>query len=208
MKTKYHIILNLTFLCFFIISCNNQKNETVIKEAKNNKTLDKKRIVLYQSIYTHEYIANDTLFKLTESNDMYTEITKPINNNFEIHSVYDKKNLKLKCEGYFFGKMEIGIHKFYDEKGNFIKEINYDKDFDFTLDDLIIKVKREFKIDLKKDLKKIEIRRGTNTFNFPFYNVSIPLINTNSSYPKFRNIVLDGTFGFITSDKTYIITED
>lgn len=206
MKTQHHKIIQLIIVCALLISCNEQKTDTVVREAKSSKTLDKKRISLYQSLYTHEYVANDTLFKLTESNDIYTEVTKPIHNNFEKHSFYDKKNLKLKCEGDFFSRMEIGIHKFYDENGNLIKEIDYDKNYTFTLYDLIVKVKKEFKIDLNKDLKKIEISRGKNAFNFHVYTINIPLVN--NGYPKWRKIIMDGTFGFIISDKTYIITED
>lgn len=205
MKTLHYTIILIIGICLLQSGCKNANdcNNDLNSNAKEvPKKLDPKKILIFQSLKNQEYIANDTLFKLEESDKVYTEITKPIHNNFERHTYYDKNSLKLKGDCYYFSKMIIGNYKFYDEKGNLIKEIDYDKGFSFTADDLILKVKQEFKIDLNKDLKGIEIYRGSHTFNFHTYTISMTLKTVNG-YPKYRSIVIDGTFGFILFDRTY-----
>lgn len=210
------IIILLIGICLVQTSCkgqnndekNDSKNKTKNKKNIIMKKIDEKKLMMFKSYDKQEYVVNDTLFKLDEFEDIYIEIAKPIHENFQKHSVYDKKNLKLKREGQVFDRMPIGVHKFYDEKGNLIKETDFDRGFNFTINDLLVKVKKELKINLNNDLKGIEISRGMNKkYNIPVYNIFIPVKTEDNSYPTKRHIIIEGTTGNIISDLIEVSTE-
>lgn len=201
-------VMLLVIICFLQLTCKSQddeKNNTFINNQKltKMKTLNQDIINIYKAYEKQEYVKNDTIFKLKEYDDVYLTTTKSVNNNFIVRTIYDKKTLKLKREGISFINMPVGIHKFYDENGNLLKETDFDQGFNFTVDNLISKFKKDLKIDLNSEIEGLTIGRGIKN-----YYIRIPQSPTEYSEYKYREILIDGTNGSIMSDKIITTRED
>jgi hypothetical protein len=218
---RYNVTIFL-FSFYILICCNGNGQKKGINQKKTDhkikimkkldhkirimKKLDIKKFEKYKSGNKFEYTENDTVYTLasTGNDNEYCQSIKAINKNFKDIFIYDKSTLNLKREGLIFLKMPIGIHVFYDEKGKVNKQIDFDEGFTFTIDDLILKMKKNFNIDISQELKGLEISRGINQENsIPSYNIFIRLDNILS---KNRHIEVDGRTGEIISDKI-VITE-
>jgi hypothetical protein len=187
------LIISLIGICLVSINCLGQNN----KENVTNKRLDPKIIEIFKKEGKYKKIINDTLFTLTETKSDYTYIAKPVNENFRKISIYYKKTLTLRYECQNFIEMLIGIEKEYDENGNLTEEANYDKRFEnFTINDFIITVKKELKIDLNKDIKDLGV--GRTFFKIPEYSIYI----SNRKSNTIRIITISGITKKVTSDKT------
>ena len=205
-----NLIILLIGICLVLINCKSldiKNNNFVKKKNVTNKKLDEKIINSLPLIGGK--IINDTIFFLGENSTIkdnifirkysYTYIAKPINKNIQKISVYYEKTLTLKSEGQLFVTMPIGTYKFYDEERNLEKEINYDKGFEnFTINDLLIKVKKEFEIDLNDNIAELSVSREIGKEDkIPIYVISIPAM------PKIRFIKINGITGNIISDKLF-----
>lgn len=196
MKTQHHIIIQLIVVCLLTISCIGQNN----KENVTNKRLDPKIIEIFKKEGKYKKIINDTLFTLTETKSNYTYIAKPVNENFRKISIYYKKTLTLRYECQNFIKMLIGIEKQYDENGNLTEETDFDKDFEnFTVNDFIITVKKDLKIDLNKDIKELGVSRTVT--KIPEYHIT----TFDKKAQTVRVITISGITKKVTSDKTEAI---
>lgn len=197
-------------VCLLPVNCKSQdrNHNPVNKNNITNKKLDEKIIKSLLPLIVGK-IVNDTLFFLGQNsaintmNDTYVYITKPINKNFKKIFVYDKNTLMLKSEGELFTSMPIGIYKFYDEKGNLIKKIDYEKGFEnFTINDLLLKVKKEFKINLNDPINELSVSRDIGKKDkIPIYVVRIPV--TIDSLIKIRFIGINGITGDIAYDRVF-----
>jgi hypothetical protein len=180
-------------ICLVPINCLGQNN----KESASNKKLDQKIIEIFKKEGKYKKIINDTLFTLTETKSNYTYIAKPVNENFRKISIYYKKTLTLSYECQNFIRMRIGLEKKYDENGNLIREANFDEGFEnFTVNDFIITVKKELKIDLNKDIKELGVSRTVT--KIPEYHITI----FNKKLNTVRVITISGITKKVTSDKT------
>lgn len=198
----------LLIICLLQITCKSQEDEknnsfTNNQKVTKMKTLNQDILKIYKKYENEEYVKNDTVFKLEEYDDIYLTTTKSVNNNFIERTIYDKKTLKLKREGISFINMPVGIHKFYDENGNLINERDFDKGFNFTVDNLISKLKKDLKIDLNTEIEGLTIGRGIKN-----YYIRIPQSPSEYSEYKYREILIDGTNGSIMSDKIITTNED
>lgn len=196
-------------VCLLLVNCKSQdRNHTLVnKKNVTNKKLDEK-IVKSLLPSMGGKIVNDTLFILGQNYAMYgintyVYIARPVNKNFKKIFVYDRNTLMLKSEGELFISMPIGIYKFYDEKGKLIKEIDYEKGFEnFTVNDLLLKVKKEFKIDLNDKINELSVSReiGKND-KIPIYVIRIPV--TIDSRIKIRFIGINGITGNTIYDRVF-----
>lgn len=187
------IIILLIGICLVPINCLGQNN----KESASNKRLDPKIIEIFKKEGKYKKIINDTLFTLTETKSNYTYIAKPVNENFRKKSIYYKKTLTLRYECQNFIEMRIGLEKKYDENGNLTEETDFDKDFEnFTVNDFIITVKKELKIDLNKDIKELWV--GRSFTKIPEYSIYISNRKSNTT----RIITISGITKKVTSDVT------
>lgn len=152
MKTQFHIIVKFIIVCVLLMSCNVHKKENgikpingkiVIKKFDNNyvKKIKKEN----QKIQLSE---NDSIIELEDSGDYYFERRKKSNEKLKKVFVYNKITHLLLSEGTLLDKLPIGIHKNYNEKGELIREINFDENFPFSVYDLIAKIKTTYQIDL------------------------------------------------------------
>ena len=199
------IIFILIITCIIQTSCkgqndkniDNNKNSEKIKSKKIMKKLDENTIAKFKSLNKQQYIDNDTIYKLEEFDKIYSSSTKSLKGFITEYETYDKQTLKIKRYGKQFKGIYVGIHKFYDEKGNIEKIINFDDGFDFTVDDLILKMSNEFNTDIINS-KDIDVARGTGKpYMIPTYNITFPVFDEN----KIRTIILDGVTGEVLEDK-------
>lgn len=91
---------------------------------------------------------NSTETYVKENKDSYQETITYLNSPIKKRYMYDKKTLKITKEIKSFYDCIIGFRKEYNENGDLIKVIDNDQPFLFTWQDLVIKMKTEFDIDL------------------------------------------------------------
>lgn len=137
------------------------------------------------------------------SGDTYIEDIKIKDTPFMIQNVYSKSNGAIQSSVETFYNFPIGIRKLYGGNGNVINEIDCDKPFQFSIDDLALKIKNEFNIDIMKENKYVDISRTLLLRDStPLeYQVSFPT-NQNAEflYGDRRVILVDGNDGKILSD--------
>ncbi len=191
------LLVIILIVCQFGCDCSKknkmEKNKIIIMEKFDivgfNKNKSENEYIIYNE--------NDTITKLYETDDYYMRELSLNGKNFKYKYCYNKKNGSLISEFSFFYNMPIGTWKEYDENGKIIKLKNYDENFTFTIDDLVLKLRTELKIDLNSNennqFESISINREYNKkTNKYFYNIDIPSHNG-----KYRFIKIDGISGKI-----------
>jgi hypothetical protein len=105
--------------------------------------------------------------------------------------VYSAKTKSLIREGKNFTDTPVGIWKTYDENGKLIQENDADKNYPFSLEDLIAKMKKEYNIDLCDGIINYVRRFLWNLdTNRSFYEVRIV-----SDYSLYEFFLFDGKNG-------------
>lgn len=120
-----------------------------------------------------------------------------IKNPYKNIYVYFSKTKSLFAYGKSFYSCPIGIDKEYDENGKLIKEIDLEKPFKISVEDLTKLMKQKLNIDLMDVSQRIGISRTIGD-NRPYYLISIPdkLVSR-----ILRTITIDATTGDIISDE-------
>ena len=85
------------------------------------------------------------------------------------NGLYYKKTGTLKMEGRYFFNEAIGKWRYYDENGNFIKELKQDEGF-VSIELLIEKLKKEYDLDIVS--KKLFDVNHYRMDNKPYYQIS------------------------------------
>lgn len=141
------IILKYILLLMLFTNCKAQNNSQKTTKMKtfDIETFNKNKNHLNE--YT--YISSDsTVTKQSDDDYEYYETIKPKESFFlSINRYY--KNRIIKLEGHIFQNFfQKGVWKEYNEQGNLIKEIDYDKPFKFTWNDILKIIKdRELNMD-------------------------------------------------------------
>ena len=104
------------------------------------------------------------------------------------------ENGNLQAEGVNFYSTVIKIYKEYNENGELIKEIDYDKDYKFSIEDLQKEMKKTYNVDImdKKQTRSVSRTTIDSRIKFPYYQVVI-----NSGFASFTNYLLNGNTGEI-----------
>ncbi|WP_232122433.1 hypothetical protein [Tenacibaculum finnmarkense] len=120
--------------------------------------------------FNENKIGNEYNFKLEDGtkinqqelpNNEYIERINPKNSYFQTLNRYYYSNKKLKSTVQLFpNDFLVGILKEYDQFGNLINEIDYDKPFKFTWED-ILKWLQKNKISSSNDY--LQINRGSSS---------------------------------------------
>ncbi len=186
--------LYISVLCLFV-NCKEKNVEGKLEKFATTSIVKKiLNLKKYKSYKNQEYILNDTLYKLMDDGKTYVEEIKKNKQNFKVYSHYDKKTLKIKRSGQLFITTPTGIHYFYNDVGRVVNKIDFDKDFDFSIEDFIQKTKAEFNIDLNNypDTLDISIGRASKSF---VYGLSF-----NINLDERRSIEISGKNGEILKD--------
>jgi hypothetical protein len=123
----------------------------------------------------------------------FVERTKIKNSPYCIVKVF-YQNTSLQAKGNEFYGLPIGIHNEYDEKGNLIKETNYDKDYKFSIDDLIKKMKEKYNYDLMNVEKTYNLNRYIDSqyTKLPIYEL---YYRDNKNHQVLHSYIINGNTG-------------
>lgn len=148
---------------------------------------------------------------LIENNDSYQETNTTLNTPIKERYMYDKNTLKITKKITSFYDCIIGFRKEYDENGILIKEINNDKPYTFSWQDLVQKMKMEYDIDLMDKLDQVKndncVSSVTRNPALMKYHIRIPREHMPHGILEER-LEIDATTGEVIShiknkEKTY-----
>lgn len=204
MKTK--IVLSL--ICVFLITCNGLKKEEV--KSVNNSVATKKINSNYIKKINEinikdkkiQIIENDSIIELWDYGDTYVESRRKRNEMICKKFAYNKQNNLLIESVTHFHDIPIGVLRKYDEKSRLIEEINKDKNYTFSIYDLIKKIKSTHQIDLNNDREQNSVDRDFDkSINRYIYIITYEK-DKNKAFQngKAKYIIVDGQTGKILSE--------
>lgn len=119
-----------------------------------------------------------------------------IRSPYEVVKGFSNDTKRLLGLGNNFYQFPIGIYKEYDENGKLVKEIDNDKQYDFSLKQVIEKIKKEYESDLEDLTQKATITRRVDPYlNKPIYEVHIRRSKDDIEKNAYFYILIDGTTG-------------
>ncbi|CAM1348873.1 hypothetical protein [Tenacibaculum ascidiaceicola] len=184
---KQLLLITLTIV---FTSCNAQKITTM-------KKFDIEKFNKYKDTIRNEYyhvLGDGTIVEQMELKEVFAETIKQKESFFEVKNQY-YKNGNLKITGkYFNSSFQKGIWREYDEKGNLIKETNYDKGYNYTWEDLL-KLLKEREVNVR-DTNNTTIRKDDGEW-WVYYVKGLYIYN----------IRINGKTGKITLDDKDIFEE-
>ena len=196
------IILFVTYACKNRDSYNDKINNSVITKSTRKFNINK-----YNSLdIDKSFSSGDTVISMSETNQFYFEKRSLSKSNFKHILRYSKKDLQLFSEGEWLFQIPVGTHRTYDTIGKIVDEINFDKDYPFTFEQLIVKFKKDFKINLLTSTRYIRAERFLGNQinnNRPAYRIII----RNEAGSEEREINFDGINGEILKDRSYQMTD-
>ena len=150
------------FILFCFVSCKSQ-------EIQNNNTITKNKTMEYFDENNYKNLKTDNNFSPSSREKYYIDGNRKIriiyssetiqleetflNNPYKKIKVYFKENNILYAEAKTFYGFAIESSKEYDKAGKLIKEIDDDKPYQFSIEDLRKKLKNEYDIDIIEDYK-------------------------------------------------------
>lgn len=177
------VIIQITlFSCKTMSQINNKMEKINLKEFKSqelqlNKTyIDEVRDTIIEYGVRDDYFIKNIIVK---GSPYYTKKT------------YYRSNFQLKAKASYFYSIPVGISEKYDEKGNLIKKVDWDKieKRTFSIENLVEKMKKEFNIDLLNS-KDLGLAFGSNHY--------LIIINDDMQ----RVIKINAQTGELISDET------
>jgi len=201
MKTQHLKIVKFIIASFFLISCNAQKKQNGMKPI-NRKIFIKKLDNNYLKKINKEnqkiqFTETDSIIELEDNGDYYFERRQKNNEKIKKSFVYNKNTHLLVATGTLLYDLPIGVHKIYNKKGELIREINYDKNFPFSIYDLIAKIKTTHQIDLNDIKENISVMRDIDKETKK--NIYVIFYNKKND-GSYKYITVDGTTGQILSE--------
>jgi hypothetical protein len=198
-KMKNKIII--ATLLFAIVSCKSQiKNTSNNMEKFNEK--DYKNLIIdnkYSPSSTDShYISGNNKIGILYFKETIQVVKNSTEDNYEYIKSYRINDKSLKIIGQNFYNFPTGIWLYYDEKWRLTKEINYDKDYKFSIDDLATTMKVEYKIDILKRSPWVKVMRDKIDSGV-IYKVMTYL--KENKYSDTKNYTIDGTTGKVISEK-------
>lgn len=199
------MIALIVILLIIILFIYNFKKQPISK-IKSKKVIDKLNTEEYQIILSgNESVQQnaDSVTRITDEGDGFKKHIFYNNNPFETIKLYSKETLNIKIEETIFYNFLTGIAKEYDSQGELIKEVNWDANYRFSVQQLIEKMMRQFNIDLLSRTGKGVIRGYDHGY---FYLVILNL--TANSKGQTRQIKIDGDTGKVISDNIFEYKEE
>ncbi|UFH35081.1 hypothetical protein [Flavobacterium acetivorans] len=197
MKNKAIMIIS----CIFLMGCNTYKKQ--IKPINNKIIMKKFDLESFKKNNKgkkeYEIVKGDSIFKRSDENDCFYEEAKKMNGKFKTISNYYKETLMIKNSGNYFDQMPYGVAKFYNEKGEITKEINYDENYPFSVYDLIARIKTTHQMDLNDEKNNISVSREIDRETGKHIYVIFYDKTDNGSY-CYKYINVDGVTGQILSE--------
>lgn len=148
---KYILVLFFSLIALQCKSQNyslNSKKNTMKKiniESFRKLSIDEKYPQSPNDVF---YRDGEDLIRVTTSKTNIQVEKSTYDSPYKSVEVYSIKDSLLIREGKSFLYFPVGIWKEYGTSGKLIKSINYDDNFDFSIDSLIEKMNKEFKINV------------------------------------------------------------
>lgn len=143
-----------------------------------------------------KHINNNLIYELFDNGSIYKEVITTEGELIKKIRLYDKDNLILMVEGTFFIDCPVGIFNKYDKEGKFKETIDYDKNYNFSIANLIEKLSLDFNIDPIRDEKELSITRSKDAKDEKYKYYIQWYLGNNSS----RLITIDGNSGETIKD--------
>jgi hypothetical protein len=197
-------------LTLFVFSNCNSQNTTLTKEKI--KISKYKNYELHPGVLdnpkrnSHFYLHNNKEIQIYQDDKIISVQENIKDSPFKSQKLFSKKTHILTREQTQFYNFCIGITKIYDENGKLTRTINCDEKYSFTINQLIEKLKKDYKIDFsnrKGNGRRIE-RNYINGKDC--YNVIINLGTSAKSGTK--NIIIDGNNGEVISESNHQYNEE
>lgn len=189
-KILLFIFITLSLLCHAQTLPDNSKGSQAMKQF-NIEEFNRNKVGNRWD-YT---LPSGELVNVTERDGEYREeITSPF-------SLYRQGNMyygngKIKIQAFYFYKVSIGNWLYYDASGNLIKEVNYDADFKFSIDDVAKMMLDRFGIDIYAPNAITSFIRYVDEKNtqLPLYMIAVKNVPGSQSDNAF---VINGNDGSI-----------
>ncbi len=194
-----------------ISNCKSQNNEQQISTQKKD-TMD----YFDNSKYDKLSIDSKNNYKILPNGDYVTidisnnqTILKILKRNTPFKDYFEYYNDKIKVKSFLFYAFQYGIRKEYDDNGKLIKEINFEKDYKFSIENVCELIKKEYGIDLMKNTSNTDtIRYDCNRIKKEIFKGDIRYcyfvsIAYNTEGGASKLIAIDGTTGKILYDIPY-----
>jgi hypothetical protein len=167
---KTILFIKLILISSLFTFCKAQTNQKNIEKFDFADYIDMKFDKQFPTnIY---FVKGDKKIQIQYNDNNITIIETNTKNRYGVVKSFSTKTNLITTEGVIFDEINIGILKKYDENGK-ISELDLDKDYPFTIENLKLKLKEDFKIDL--DDRNVRINRIHRNLGNPFcYGVYIP----------------------------------
>jgi hypothetical protein len=184
------------YLCLVASLGFSQKNtELSIELARLQLNLDELPILKIDEPYYY-FLADSTQIELADYGSEYQQRIKPYKSKFETVKQFNKKNKFIMYQGNYFGRMAIGIHKYYNLHGEEIRRVNEDSLYPISVYNIAEKIEKEYGKNLMNVVEKISADRYCH--DHPYYQVSWYLGDGPKS--TIRIIMIDGKTGRVKDD--------
>ncbi|KPH14667.1 hypothetical protein [Chryseobacterium sp. ERMR1:04] len=193
----------LIMILFVLSSCDGQNKKNLSSDkidTLNNPlkkdTMERFNLYKYKNLPTDDMgfykMTNGDLVQLIEKSDKhgYAERINLNGSSLGVYKEYDMSNILIKT-GDFFYQTNVGKWKEFNEKGNLIKEIDYEKPYKFAINDLIEKIKKEYQINLEDKSEGSAAGRTLKDGVF-YYEV---FLKYKTGEQKMEYLLIDGTTG-------------
>ncbi|MFK7002222.1 hypothetical protein, partial [Flavobacterium oreochromis] len=158
-----------------------------IKKYKENKTVNG---------YIFNLNDGTQVMQIEHEDQTYTDERRQKNSPYTYFKTYHKNGV-IKSIGKSFYVFNIDTYREYDEKGKLIEEINFEKPYKFSSDELRKKIKEEYDIDIVSDYTdsdqtKIKVNRWLGyKEDWNIYKKNVPMYQVAFINKKGEYVVLE-----------------
>ena len=148
---------------------------------------------------------NERVQIISDEKKIQVEMTSVINPYNKV-KVYNAKTKALYAIGVDFYQFPIRIDKDYDENGKIVKEIDNDKPYPFSMEQLIEKIKKEYNVNLEQKTPGTWANRSIpEELKKPVYEVHLAYKDHEL---KRQYVLIDGTTGKTLFTNDYFMNDD
>ncbi|REC46839.1 toxin-antitoxin system YwqK family antitoxin [Chryseobacterium pennipullorum] len=188
-----------------VVSCKSQNKKDILPSVDNKfEKFDSNKIK--DSDVLREFLSNGNYIEINAANSgKYYQETFKDSYYMISKSYYPNGNIKSKGAGFNGDGFQIGKWYEFDEKGNLIKEVDYDKPYKFTFEDILMFCEKEG-ISLTKGPVLQSTGFHTTIIRRVEKEKPVWVIEWRKKSNVLETITLDGTTGKVISrrDSEYI----
>lgn len=173
-------IINKILWVLLVLNITSGHSQNCVSNSKKNsmRKFDIKNFDKLRLDENHPKNQNDIYYKdgqesiriVTSKKDIQVEKSNDYS-PYKLIEIYSIKDSVLIREGKSFLYFPVGVWNDYDASGKLIKSKDYDEQFEFSVDNLIDKMNKEFKINILEKDRTLCYRYYDKDLNRSFYEV-------------------------------------